>query len=468
GVSPRPSIYHLCSGNRNPLQFRNIYKYTRAYFLDRPLPEWGRGAYRVPEWRFPGRRVVERRLRTAEQVLGSAERLVERLPRGRFARESAHRMHRLRQRLDFARRYSDLYGAYAEAEVIYTDERAKALHDSLTPADRSDFGFDPTSFTWQHYLTNVHLPAITALLRQLPPARPEPQVVVPARHPNGPPILAVFDVEGTIVDSNVVEAYLWLRLADASDRAARAVVLARAAARLPRLLQAERHDRGEFLRHFYRTYEGADADALRALAHDTLGDLILRRLAPAAARRIRAHRRAGHRVVFITGALDFIVEPVAALADEVVSAHLREVGGRLTGDLTRPPLVGEARASWLRDYARATGADLAASYAYADSLSDLPLLEVVGTPVAVNPDLALNRVARIRRWPVEEWMAEVGVPRMGLPGASEVRALDGAQARSADHSDSDGSRPADFLTSPAHPGLRPDPASPAHPGRRTP
>ncbi|MDP8927754.1 MAG: SDR family oxidoreductase, partial [Actinomycetota bacterium] len=42
GVSPRPSIYHLCSGNRNPLQFRNIYKYTRAYFLDRPLPEWGR------------------------------------------------------------------------------------------------------------------------------------------------------------------------------------------------------------------------------------------------------------------------------------------------------------------------------------------------------------------------------------------------------------------------------------------
>ncbi|MDQ3932166.1 MAG: HAD-IB family hydrolase [Actinomycetota bacterium] len=443
--APPPGIYHLCSGNRNPLQFRDIYKHTRAYFLDKPLPEQGRGTYRVPEWHFPGRRAVERRLRTTEQVLGSAERLVERLPRGRFARESARRMHQLRQRLDFARRHADLYGAYAEAEVIYTDERARALHDALSVEDRNDFGFDPTSFTWQHYLRNVHLPAITALLRRPLPARSEPRVVIPAPQPDAPPILAVFDVEGTIVDSNVVEAYLWLRLADAGDGAARALVLARSAARLPRLLQAERLDRGEFLRHFYRAYEDADAKAVRALARETLGDLVLSRLAPAAARRIRAHRRAGHRVVFITGALDFIVEPIAPLADEVVSAHLREEGGRLTGDLTRPPLVGEARASWLRDYARATGADLAASYAYADSFSDLPLLEVVGIPVAVNPDVALNRVARTRRWPVEDWMAEAGAPRIALLHPTPARAQDGRQARSAGHPGSDGSRPASVV-----------------------
>ncbi|MFN2556066.1 MAG: HAD-IB family hydrolase [Nitriliruptorales bacterium] len=442
-VSARPSVYHLCSGNRNPLQFRYIYQHTRAYFLDKPLPEWGRGTYRVPEWRFPGRRIVERRLRTAERALGAAERLVERLPRGRFARESSLRMHGLRQRIDFARRYSDLYGPYAEAEVIYTDDRAKALHDSMSPADRSDFGFDSTSFTWQHYLINVHLPAITALLRQPPPARPEPRVVLPARRPDAPPILAVFDVEGTIVDSNVVEAYLWLRLADSGDRSARAMVLARSGVRLPRLLQAERYDRGEFLRLFYRGYEGADADAVRSLARATLGDLVLRRLSPAAARRIRAHRRAGHRVVFITGALDFIVEPIAALADEVVSARLREDNGRLTGDLTRPPLVGEARASWLRDYARESGADLSASYAYADSLSDLPLLEAVGFPVAVNPEVALNRVARTRHWPVEEWPAEAGIPRIGLPG-SLVSGLDDAGERSAGQAIGDGGPLAGF------------------------
>ncbi|MDQ4130410.1 MAG: HAD-IB family hydrolase [Actinomycetota bacterium] len=460
-ATPRPRVYHLCSGNRNPLQFRHIYRYTRAYFLDNPLPEWGRGTYRVPEWRFPGRRAVERRLRTAEQVLGQAERLVERLPRGRFARESARRMQGLRQRLDFARRYSDLYGPYAEAEVIYTDDHAKALHDALSPADRRDFGFDPASFTWQHYLTNVHLPAITALLRQPPPPRSEPRVVVPARRPDGPPILAVFDVEGTIVDSNVVEAYLWLRLADAGDRAARAMVLARSGARLPRLLQAERHDRGEFLRHFYRAYEGADADSLRALARDTLGDLVLRRLAPAAARRIRGHHRAGHHVVFITGALDFIVEPIAALADDVMSARLREENGRLTGDLTRPPLVGEARASWLRDYAREHGADLSSSYAYADSLSDLPLLEAVGIPVAVNPDVALSRVARARRWPVEEWTAEVGMPRISLPATSALPGPppqaagrragvdpDGEGGRTAPHPAGDPSRPGGLLAGP--------------------
>jgi phosphoserine phosphatase len=94
---------------------------------------------------------------------------------------------------------------------------------------------------------------------------------------------------------------------------------------------------------------------------------------------------------------------------------LREIDGRFTGDLEIPPLVGEARASWLRDYADENGIDLERSYGYADSMSDLPLLEAVGIPVAVNPDVALHRLARARKWPVEEWDPEKGVSRVLIP-----------------------------------------------------
>jgi phosphoserine phosphatase len=121
-------------------------------------------------------------------------------------------------------------------------------------------------------------------------------------------------------------------------------------------------------------------------------------------------------VVFITASLGFIVQHLAPLCDELISAHLVERDGLLTGDLEGPPLVGEGRASWLRDYARTHDADLRSSYAYADSMSDLPLLESVGTPVAVNPDVRLAREARRRRWPIEEWPTDQGTPKLLMPG----------------------------------------------------
>jgi alcohol-forming fatty acyl-CoA reductase len=136
-------------------------------------------------------------------------------------------------------------------------------------------------------------------------------------------------------------------------------------------------------------------------------------------RRIREHRLAGHRVVLITGALEPFVEPLRPLFDDVIATRLEVRDGRFTGYLERPPLVGEARSPWLRRFAARAGADLRTSYGYADSHSDLPLLQTVGNPVAVNPDVALFRVARERRWPVEEWPMVKGTPRVLLPaGAS--------------------------------------------------
>jgi HAD superfamily hydrolase (TIGR01490 family) len=233
--------------------------------------------------------------------------------------------------------------------------------------------------------------------------------------------LAVFDLEGTVLGTNVVDTYLWIRLA-ASPRGEwgrRVWDLARA---MPALLAAERRDRGEFLRRFYRRYEDAPIGEVWELAREAFNELVLPQAFPAALRRVREHRAAGHRVVFLTGALDFTVAPLAPLADVIASARLRSAGGRYTGELEEVPYAGDARAAYLRRLAAELGADLSASYAYADSLSDLPMLESVGHPVAVNPDPRLRRVARERRWPVERWRAERGPGRFTFPADRPWRA----------------------------------------------
>jgi HAD superfamily hydrolase (TIGR01490 family) len=411
---PEPlGFYHVSSGNRNPLPFRDMYEITREYFVREPLPERNRGAFRAPVWTFPGKRKLDVRMDTAERFISWAEKGVGRLPRGAATREAARRVDRWRGQLDFVKRYAGLYGPYTEAEVVYTDDRARALWDALPEDDRRAFNFDPTSYDWTTYLQQVHLPSITALMRWPRPARMEPRVEVA---PNGAsPVLAVFDVEGTVVASNVLEAYLWLRLADA-PRDEWPELFASLLRRVPALLSAERRDRGEFLRSFYRRYAGTHAAEVRRLAADGMAELILRRLSPHAVRRIRQHRAAGHRVVFVTGSADFVVQPLAPLAHEIAAARLREgADGRFTGDLEVPPLVGEARASWLRAHARRLGADLSLCYAYADSMSDLPLLEAAGRPVAVNPDVTLHRIAKTRRWPVEEWEPAEGTPTILFP-----------------------------------------------------
>jgi HAD superfamily hydrolase (TIGR01490 family) len=191
--------------------------------------------------------------------------------------------------------------------------------------------------------------------------------------------------------------------------------MAPVARRLPTYLRAERRDRGEFLRSFYRRYRGASVEGVRRLMAGQVGELVLQRMSAAAIRRIREHRSAGHRTVLITGALDCFVQPLAPLFDEIVATSLHERDGRYTGDLSEPPLVGEARAAWLRRSSLEQEWDLKHSYAYADSHSDLPMLRAVGHPVAVNPDVALYRVARKRRWPVEDWRRAKGTPRVMIP-----------------------------------------------------
>jgi alcohol-forming fatty acyl-CoA reductase len=405
-----PAYYHVGSGARNPLTFRDMYENVRRYFTDHPMPDGARGQVKVPTWDFPGARRVERMLRAGERALSTAQDALLSVPANGRRRRWQDDLTRERDRVDFLRRYADLYGVYTEAEVIYTDAALLALHRSLPPERVESDGFDAAVIDWPHYLQRVHCPAITATVRRAAAGRPGAAAGLPALSRPAPGrVLAVFDLEGTLVASNLIETYLLARLADTPRREwlPELVDLAR---QLPRYLAAERRDRGEFVRTFLRRYAGADEAGLHRLVTQRLGDALLRRAFPQALRRVRRHRAAGHRTVLITGTADVLVAPLAPLFDEVVATRLHTDGGRYTGFLESPPLVGEARAAWLRRYADAAAAPLSAAYAYGDSYSDRPLLEAVGNPVAVNPDPHLYRHARRRRWPVAEWTRHTLAP----------------------------------------------------------
>jgi putative phosphoserine phosphatase / 1-acylglycerol-3-phosphate O-acyltransferase len=124
------------------------------------------------------------------------------------------------------------------------------------------------------------------------------------------------------------------------------------------------------------------------------------------ARMLLAERKArGRRAVLATSSLDVIVRPLAEElgVDEVLAASFEAEGERYTGRLGGPPLFGERKMRAVLDYIASSGLDPARCAFFSDSITDLPLLEAVGEPVAVNPDSRLRAVARRRGWPILRW-----------------------------------------------------------------
>jgi HAD superfamily hydrolase (TIGR01490 family) len=115
---------------------------------------------------------------------------------------------------------------------------------------------------------------------------------------------------------------------------------------------------------------------------------------------IRHHRSRGERVYIVSATLQEIVDHIADDLgfDGAIGSTCEIVDGRYTGRTLRAA-HGEGKARALRDLAGADGLDLESSTAYSDSYSDVPFLEAVGYPVAVNPDRRLRSIARTRAWP---------------------------------------------------------------------
>lgn len=418
------AYFHVVSGARNPLTFRQLYAAVRAYFNEHPFDTGDRGTVRLPEWRFPGAQSVERLLATSERAHRAADYLVGHAPRGTRTLSIARTLDRQGRRLEFLRRYLDLYREYAEAELRFDDAHTRSLLESLDVDDRAAFGFDIDEVDWDHYLREVHCPAVTAPIRALDEVRRnrDKQAADSLRpvkkSETEQRIAAFFDMDGTLLSSNVIETYLWVRLQELSP-AERLGELGRIATRLPGLVRAERRERSAFLRSIYREYAGARLADLDSVVDEVLTDHVLSRLAPRAVRRIREHRAAGHATVLITGAIRPLTRPVTPLFDHIEAADLAaDDSGICTGFLAASPLVGESRAAWMQHWAAAEGIDLAQSYGYADSHSDLPLLAAVGRPVAVSPDVSLARHARRQHWTIVDWASSDAASRPVNPAGT--------------------------------------------------
>ncbi len=423
GSLAEPAIVQVASGSANPLRYRRLVELVQSWFTAHPVYDRDDQPIAVPEWSFPGRGRVQGQLERANTLLTRAERALQSLPlRGRRA-DLAARLEERREEVERALAYVTLYGAYTECEAIYGVDELLSRTATLDSSDREVFCFDPRVIDWDRYVHDIHLPSVVehARVRTAPggrvtnrAARLRRQVLSADRQ------LAAFDLENTLIASNVVTSYAWLasRRLGASDRAR---LTARLLAEVPSLLALDRRDRSDFLRHFYRRFEGAPVDQLESDAMELFSDLILSKAFPAAIRRVREHRSLGHRTLLITGALDVVVNPMAPLFDDIVCARLGRVDGELTGELTAVPPTGEARAQAMIDYAVAHDLDLGEAVAYADSSSDLPMLEAVGFPVAVNPETRLATVARKRGWLVEDFKPDHAAPRRLLPLAPQRR-----------------------------------------------
>jgi len=397
----KPEVFHVASGDRNPLRYRDLYDLVRDYFLKNPLRDSGGRPVPVPEWSFPGRRSVEGRLKLELTGLKVAGEVVSRLPEGHMVADLRGRIARAEKRGRMSLYYSRIYGAYANMASTYSTAHIVSLFQELSPEDQKEFPFDIAALDWRSWILDTHLPALTTR-----PNRKKRRKTVEEKPGE---IAAIFDVDGTLVGSNVVSYYAWMRLWELPSHK-RPLWLAGFLPKIPYYWGLDKVSRAHFNRAFYKNYRGWEKSRAKHLGQESFSGFTLDRIYPGALARLREHKAEGHRVVLLSGALDFLLEPMRDLVDDVLCASLQEENGSYTGELRGAPVAGEARARMLASFARRRNLDLSRSYAYADSISDLPMLEAVGNPVAVNPDRRLAARASERGWTVRHWSKDGVAP----------------------------------------------------------
>jgi fatty acyl-CoA reductase len=421
-----PEYYHVASGASNPLPFHEIAGYVNQYFLAHPMKDKAGKDIPVPTWKFPVGNKVERDVLRKERLVVRLERLLGRMPDTDRVRRWHNQMIKNIADLETLRNFVQLYRVYVRTEIIFDDRNLRALHAAIPAKLQADRGFDIASIDWKRYMLDVHIPAIAALTKAFSRDRAATKAAdleakkPPKVLPKTTGVMAVFDLEGTVVDSNIVLQYLWVRTAGVR-KAAWPGEVARILASLRGLLRAEARDRGEFIRTFLRRYEGMPVARLEKIVQGAYADTVYRHTSPQAIQAIKDHRAAGHRTVLVTGSIQTLAEPLAGLFDEVVGGHMHARDGILTGYLAKPPLVDEARAAWVRRYAEEHDLDLAGSYGYGDSHADLVWLELLGNPHAINPDTQLQREAQRRHWKIDKWKRGNRSPKRDVMAATAAK-----------------------------------------------
>lgn len=133
---------------------------------------------------------------------------------------------------------------------------------------------------------------------------------------------------------------------------------------------------------------------------------VLPEVQPAGRHAVKRHREAGDFVAIVTGATRYVAEPVAAelgIPNVICSELELDVEGRFTGRIIEPLCYGLGKIERTAKVAEREGFSIEDATFYSDSITDLPLLEVVKAPIVINPDRRLRRIAKKRGWPIEAW-----------------------------------------------------------------
>ncbi|MFC9788088.1 HAD-IB family hydrolase [Rhodococcus sp. NPDC127528] len=168
------------------------------------------------------------------------------------------------------------------------------------------------------------------------------------------------------------------------------------------LLSGADHDQMERMRtHLTNMCAGWDVEQVRAIVAETLHDIVDPLVFAEAADLIADHKLRGHDVVVVSASGEEVVTPIARAlgATRAAATRMTVENGRFTGELDFY-CYGEGKVEAMRELARTENYDLDRCYAYSDSSTDLPMLEAVGHPTAVNPDRALRREAAGNGWPI--------------------------------------------------------------------
>jgi HAD superfamily hydrolase (TIGR01490 family) len=212
---------------------------------------------------------------------------------------------------------------------------------------------------------------------------------------------AFYDLEGTLVSTNLVHTLgFYARNQQGLLRSIRKTTTT--VLSIPLFAATDQYSRKVFNDLFFKRYKGETEDRLRFFADELFETVLKPAVFPGAFELIEKSRSLGLRQIVVTGALDFSVEPLMKYLgiDTYVSNRLEFVNGIATGRLLPPVLAAATKANWIRNFAEQEGINLSESYAYTDSMSDLPMLSIVGHPAAVNPDMRLRQTALHHDWPI--------------------------------------------------------------------
>jgi HAD superfamily hydrolase (TIGR01490 family) len=211
---------------------------------------------------------------------------------------------------------------------------------------------------------------------------------------------AFFDLDKTVIAKSSTLAFS--KPFYAGGLISRRAALRSAYAHFVFLAAGADHDQVERMRAYLSTLcAGWDVQQVHQIVAEALTGLIEPMVYREATALIAEHRQRGRDVVLVSASGAEVVEPIGAMlgVDHVVATRMVVEDGHYTGDIEFYA-YGENKAVAIRDLAAERGYDLAGCYAYSDSGTDLPMLQAVGHPSAVNPDRALRKAATANGWPV--------------------------------------------------------------------